>query len=207
MDEYGDREKRVVLKDVTGDVSRSAARDRLWRELNNRGDRKVVLFTGGGPGAGKTTAISPETSAEADLVFDSMMIDTKTSASLLREAVNNGWRAEVLYVIRPLEDVARGVIDRGDKGRWNSYASLPDEHVKAQESIVKLAKEFENEPNVSFKGLLNREEASPMELTWEAVDAGGDWSYRKSNEERPTSRAPREQDSKSSDESADGGEH
>lgn len=68
LPEYRDREGKLENTSATHRVGEVYARDRLWREIGRRGNRKMLLFTAGGVAAGKSTALSPEVIGMMDLI-------------------------------------------------------------------------------------------------------------------------------------------
>jgi hypothetical protein len=180
------REGRIGFVNATGRVAQAAAKDRLWREINNRGDRKVLLFTAGGVAAGKSTAVTDDVVAEADLVFDGTLRETDWAKQTIQQALDNGWEVEVRYVQRPLKLVARGAIRRAQQeGRWGPYASVPETHAGAQRSMVEIAKTFEGNPNARFKFYSNEGTSvtdAPKVLSLKDIDTGGKYSYATSDE-------------------------
>ena len=205
LDEYAkDREGKLQFTNATGRVAQAAAKDRLWREIENRGDRKTLLFTAGGVAAGKTTSISKEVRANADLIFDGTLRETAWAQKTIEQAVRKGWKVEVSYVQRPLAEAARGVIERTDQeGRWGSYASLPKTHAEAQHSIVELSKHFAENPQVDFDYVLNHPDGL-KDLSLADIDRGGKYSYA-TNDEKNASTGIRGSDS-SADQAGAGGE-
>ena len=180
------REGRIGFVNATGRVAQAAAKDRLWREINNRGDRKVLLFTAGGVAAGKSTAVTDDVVAEADLVFDGTLRETDWAKQTIQQALDNGWKVKVRYVQRPLNLVARGAIRRAQQeGRWGPYASVPDTHAEAQASIVDISKSFTDNPRVTFNYYLNDGTSvtdMPKILSLKDIDTGGKYSYATTDE-------------------------
>ena len=180
------REGRIGFVNATGRVAQAAAKDRLWREINNRGDRKVLLFTAGGVAAGKSTAVTDAMTDRADLVFDGTLRETDWAKQTIQQALDNGWKVKVHYVQRPLNLVARGAIRRAQQeGRWGPYASVPDTHAGAQASIVDISKSFTDNPRVTFNYYLNDGTSvtdMPKILSLKDIDTGGKYSYATTDE-------------------------
>lgn len=114
-----------------------------------------VLFTGGGPGAGKTTGISnvPDMKSLADkahIVFDGTM--SNRSNSKIEAALDNGLKASVVYVHRDIEDAFKnGVIPRAEKtGRTIRTDYMVDSHLAAAKNVRFLQEKYKDNPDVNI---------------------------------------------------------
>jgi len=182
LEEYAvSREGKIEFVNATGDVAHFYAKDRLWREINNRGERKTLLFTAGGVAAGKSSALNDKSISSFDLVFDGTLRDSEWAIETMSLAISKGWKINISYVQRPIELVIPGAIYRAQStGRWGPIADLPNIHVTAQQSIIEIAKAFQTNPNVHTTLWLNdglTRDIPPNKLTLEEIDIGGKHSY------------------------------
>ncbi len=168
---------RIENTIATGAPASAAFRDRLWREIANPQGRRKLVFTAGGPGAGKTILVKKALAENADLIADSTLRDTRWAKDTIALAVKRGWDVEILYIQRPIEEVTMGVIQRADEtGRWFPITRLSESHINAQRSVVDLSKYFENSPRVKISYLI-KEGGKSVELNLGEIDEGGAWNY------------------------------
>ncbi|MFZ2279210.1 MAG: zeta toxin family protein, partial [Prosthecobacter sp.] len=181
------REGKINYTNATGRVAQAYAKDRLWREIENPQGRKELMFTAGGVASGKSTAVTDQAVNESDLVYDGTLRETDWSIKTIEHAIAKGWHVVINYVQRPLPLVLKGAIDRAQsKGRWGSLADLPAIHQAAQQSILKIAKHFANNPNFALNIWLNDGKTlteKPKLLNLEQIDAGGEYSYDTNHEQ------------------------
>jgi hypothetical protein len=129
------------------------------------GRENLVLFTAGGTGAGKSSAVKASLSAEAQraqIVFDTNMNGLASSDLKIRQALDAGKRVVVAYVFRdPLDALVNGALPRAMNAKSESYGrSVPlREHVKthvgANETIRALAEKYARDPNVLILAIDN----------------------------------------------------
>jgi hypothetical protein len=124
--------------------------------------RPMVLFTAGGTGAGKTTAIEniPEMSSMADrsqIIFDTNMNGYKSSKTKIDQALDAGKEVGVVYVYRdPIEALVNGALPRAMRmGRTVPIGEHLKTHVESAATIRKLADEYADNPNVNFQVIDN----------------------------------------------------
>ncbi|MFW6032633.1 MAG: zeta toxin family protein, partial [Phycisphaeraceae bacterium] len=184
------RRREAVAKylHATSRVASAYAKDRLRREIMNRGDRKVLMFTAGGVAAGKSSAIGPEEIEIADLIFDGTMRKPKRAIDDIRRALNQGWGVSVHYVHRPFELVVQGAIERADRtGRWGPLDELPEIHRTAQQSFLAVARHFADDPRVQIIAHLNAgtaENPVPSEvIPLKDLDKNGRFHYNQGDEQ------------------------
>lgn len=122
---------------------------------------EYVLFTAGGPGAGKTAAIESQPAcralvARAYIVHDTMLAELERGRAKLTEVWRSGRRAVVLYIYRPVENAMVGVIDRAKQtGRIVALTDVAHKHYESQETFIALAQEYQNTPAASFRVIDN----------------------------------------------------
>ncbi len=183
LEEYASsREGKMTYMNATGDTAYNYAKDRFWRELHRRGDRRKLLFTAGGVGAGKSSVVNDGLIEEADLVFDGTLRDVGWAKRVIEEALELGWEVRIEYVERPLDLVVKGVVERTEEeGRWGAIYQLPEIHRSAQESIRQIAKKFRNNSLVEIHYWRNDGDRTkpPTRITFEQIDRNGEYSYDK----------------------------
>jgi RNAse (barnase) inhibitor barstar len=171
------REGRIKYTLATATAAKVYAADRIHREIENRGDRKKLMFTAGGVAAGKSTVVDDDMVAQHDLVFDGTMRDTAQAIKTIHQALDKGWDVRINYVQRPIELVIPGAIDRANTyGRWGTIGDLPAIHADAQRSIIEIAHHFSNDPRVKIRFWLNdgrTKEDRPKLIALKDINTGG----------------------------------
>lgn len=124
-------------------------------ELFNRAlkDPKVmeVVFTAGGPGAGKSTG-----GLVGDVVMDTMFSGPNAPARMVNEALCAGKRVEIVYTYRPIEEALAGVLERSKtQGRTAPIDYIIDNHERAARNVERLFEQYRNNPNVHFRFIDN----------------------------------------------------
>lgn len=125
------------------------AYNRLLTDHINDGN-KTVLFSAGGTGSGKSTAVRDEASDYA-VRFDSTMSDYKRAEGNIKKALDKGYAVDINYVYRdPIEAYTNGVLRRYIDGeaRTVPIKAHINSHIIARETVLNLAKEFKDNPNV-----------------------------------------------------------
>jgi len=174
------KEGRERYTGITTAGARAYGRDRLWREINDRGNRKKLMFTAGGIAAGKSSVVTDEVIASQDLVYDATLRETSWAIRNIEKAIENGWEVRIVYVQRPIELALQGAVHRaGKQGRSFPLADLPAAHHEAQKSIVEIAKRFEGNPRIEIQLWLNsgQNRETPTELSVPQIDKSGKYSY------------------------------
>jgi N12 class adenine-specific DNA methylase len=195
LPEYAaDREGKIWWTKATSKPASAYTKRRLNRELSNRGDREVFLLTAGGVAAGKSTAVSDEVVASADLVYDTTMRDPKRGIELIEQALEHGWRVEINYVQRPPRLAVGGAIYRAQNaGRWGPIWEIPETHVEAQRSIVEVARHFEGEGRVAINLWYNASTVfpppAPTRISISDIAEGGPLAYVSADESTQLDRA------------------
>lgn len=112
----------------------------------------TVLFTAGGTGSGKTSALR---NAGTDFKDYSIIYDTnltgKKAAEKIQKALDGGYKVQIAYVQRnPIKAFEEGVLPR--VRTRNRIVSI-DEHIerhKALENVIELKKQFGNKIDVRY---------------------------------------------------------
>lgn len=122
---------------------------------------EYVLFTAGGPGAGKTAAIECQPAcralvARAYIVHDTMLAELERGRAKIDQVLDSQRFAVVLYVYRPVESAMVGVIDRARQtGRIVTLADVARKHYESQETFIALAEAYRSTPTASFRVIDN----------------------------------------------------
>lgn len=121
------------------------------------GKYNEVLFTAGGTGAGKTTAINtkPEYKASADkaqIVYDTNLSNYESSVQKVEQALAADKKVKIVYVLRdPVSAMFEGAVPRAVRmGRTVPIEVHIDTHVQSLETVKKLAAKYGNNDNVSI---------------------------------------------------------
>jgi hypothetical protein len=142
----------------------------------------LVLFTAGGTGAGKTSAIKalPEVSKikdQAQIVYDTNMNTFDSAVTKIDQALEAGKDVSIVLVVRdPVDALVNGALTRaeGQAERFGTGRTVPiqdhiDTHIGAMETIPKLAKHYAGDPRVSIKVIDNtqgRGKQAERDLPW-----------------------------------------
>lgn len=138
----------------------------------------VVLFTGGGTGSGKTTAIKNvaalrQVHERAQIVYDTNLKSYAGSKQKIDDAIASGKTVVVAYVVRdPIKSYREGVLKRAARqeiefgtGRIVSMDVHADTHAESLNTVKKLADEYEKNPNVIISILDNNGAYGKSRLT------------------------------------------
>jgi hypothetical protein len=126
----------------------------------------TVLFTGGGTGAGKTTALEnafPNLSKQAEMIYDTNLNNFDSAVKKINQALKTGRNVNIAYVYRdPVESLTVGALTRAEdmKKKLGSGRTVPIEehlktHVGVREVIPQLIEKYKDNPNVSIGAVNN----------------------------------------------------
>lgn len=113
-----------------------------------------VLFTSGGTGAGKSTALAwlEETSGpddRYDILVDGTLSDHATARAKIRRALALGRSVTVVHVHREFAETVRMVVKRAiEMGRAVTLDNIAATHFRSRETLFKLAQEFGERINI-----------------------------------------------------------
>lgn len=122
------------------------------------GRDKLVLFTAGGTGAGKSTGMRlVETGDTAGIIFDTNMNGLDSAVEKIEQALTAGWPVEILYTYRdPIEALERGALPRAERmGRTVPLKAHIETHVGARKTVAELAQRYANNPLVRVRAVDN----------------------------------------------------
>ncbi len=122
----------------------------------------AALFTAGGTGAGKTSAIlrnmeRTESMFGTRVIYDSNFNSFKSSLKKIELALAVGCKVSVIFVHRhPVEAYLEGVIPRaGEQGRTVSIEGHLRMHKDSMATFLKAQRRMEDNENVAFTVLVN----------------------------------------------------
>lgn len=137
-----------------------------------------VIFTAGGTGAGKTTAMQKLAGVSrnierAPVVFDTNLAGLKSSVSKIEAAIKNGYKVEVYYVLRdPLDALEKGALPRAMKtGRVVPLSEHVKTHVDSRQTFLDLARKYEGNNNVRLLVIDNTGQQAKELAGKEALDS------------------------------------
>ncbi len=154
---------------------------KLLSEPAAPGKFNEVLFTGGGTGAGKSTALEDallEKTVRSQIVYDTNLAGFPSSVKKIDEALDAGKDVTIAYVYRdPIEaltgggEFGGGAIQRAKRmGRTVPVDIHVGTHVRSIETVKDLAKHYDENPNVRIRLIDNTGGKG------KAFDAGNDLS-------------------------------
>ena len=118
----------------------------------------TVLMTGGGPGVGKSTAISKiKDTSNYPIIYDSSLSNLVGSSKRIDLSLKNGYNVEIVVVLRdPVKAWVNGVLTRTALGeRHVRLDSFYDLTYKFPESLMELHKKYADNPKVNFNVISN----------------------------------------------------
>ena len=154
---------------------------RSLAEESKPGQFNEVLFTGGGTGAGKSTALEDallEKSVGAQIIYDTNLAGFPSSMKKMDEALAAGKDVTIAYVYRhPIEALTGGALTRAvrQEKEFGTGRTVPvnvhvNTHVRSIETAKDLAKHYDGNPKVDIRVIDNTGGKG------QAFDAGDDLS-------------------------------
>lgn len=138
--------------------------EKLFAPTPESYDRRV-MFTAGGAGAGKSTAVDgvlKEAVTDAELIYDTNMDGLGSSILKIEQALNAGRDVTVAYVYANPEDAFQQAMKRtmGQKEKHGSGRTVPiqvfiDTHVGVSKTIRNLADRYRHDLRVEFSFIDN----------------------------------------------------
>lgn len=117
----------------------------------------LVLFNAGGPGVGKSTAISGSP-VDAQIVMDGTLSNYDRSQPQIQAALDHGKQVLIRHVQRPFEEALQNTIYRAlspDNGRVVEAPSTAQGRIAARENVLRFAEEYRDNPNVEVRSVDN----------------------------------------------------
>ena len=107
-----------------------------------------ILFTSGGTGVGKSTALAslseePQPNDDFDILVDGTLSDHRASQEKIRAALAVGHRVTVAHVHRAFAETVRMVVTRAvEIGRTVTLDNIAATHFRSRETLFRLVEEF-----------------------------------------------------------------
>lgn len=152
------------------------------KEAPKPGELPLVLFTAGGTGAGKSSAIKgldavSRVKDQAQIVYDTNMNKFDSAVSKIDQALAAGKVVRIAMVVRdPVDALINGALPRaeGQAKQFGSGRTVPiNEHVKthigAMEVVPRVAKHYADDPRVQIVVIDNtqgRGKQAERDLPW-----------------------------------------
>jgi ADP-Ribosyltransferase in polyvalent proteins/Zeta toxin len=148
-----DRTRSAEVHDAASALMTRLYADKLAQPVP-KGEDPYVLFTAGGTGAGKSSALElmPAVGSKANIIFDGTMSKLKGATEKIEQALAAGRNVHYLYVYRdPVEALKNGALPRAmNSGRTAPLDVLQASHVGSREVVEKLIEKYKDDPRVQF---------------------------------------------------------
>jgi hypothetical protein len=150
------KEQKAELADALGKTASGIIRatfDKMLSEQPEQGKENMVIFVAGGAGAGKTSVIKGVQSVESlkeacHIVYEVVL---GLNEEKIQKTLDAGKWAGILYVHRPIENAAAGVLVRAEQeGRLPSFDYVCEGHFGCPQQLIALCEKFENHPTFSY---------------------------------------------------------
>jgi hypothetical protein len=119
--------------------------------------RRQVVFTAGGAGVGKTTAIRrfrsiAQALEAAEIIYDTTLSDFNSAVARIKQGLDAGRMVSIIFVYRdPVESFTGGVLPRArTTGRVTTLEGFLNTHIGAAEGILKVAALYKDDPGVAI---------------------------------------------------------
>lgn len=164
----------------------SALVKKVWRAALDRppapGKEANVIFTAGGTGAGKTTAIDnvpaiAQLRDASDIIYDGNLNNFDKAVQRIEEALASGRTADIVYVYRdPVEAMRNGALPRAERqGRTVRIDAHADSHIGSLKVVGQLMERYKGDPRVNIVVLDNSHgPGGAVETTIDRLPA---WEY------------------------------
>ncbi|MGE0491037.1 MAG: zeta toxin family protein [Vulcanimicrobiota bacterium] len=133
------------------------------------GAEPEVVFTAGGSGSGKSSAIDDLGGIydDTDFVFDSTLANYDRSLSRIEQVLESGRDVEIAYVYRdPVDAFVNGVLPRAaETGRAVPIEAFAASHQKVAETVARLAEHFAGDERFGLSVIDNSRGAGQAALS------------------------------------------
>ena len=167
------RTRSAEVHDPSSDFIKQLYSQKL-AEPTPKGVSPTVLFTGGGAGAGKTSAIKTlGLDKDVEMTYDTNMATLDSSVKKIKQALDSGRNAKIVYTYRdPVEALTGGSLSRAVnmKKEYGSGRTVPlEEHMKnhmgSREVVGQLLEMYKDDPRVAIDVIDNSRGAGNQVLT------------------------------------------
>lgn len=164
-DYLADRTRSAAVHEPASDFIKQLYAKKL-AEAPKEGEAPLVLFTAGGAGAGKSTAVETALgplAKTAQVVYDTNMNNLASSVKKIEQALAAGKDVNIVYVYRdPREALRAGALPRAMRqeakfgtGRTVPLEAFLDTHVGSREVVTQLAERYADDPRVDIQAIDN----------------------------------------------------
>lgn len=155
-DYRADRSRSADVHEPASAFVKQLYADKL-KEPAQPGQINTVLFTAGGTGAGKSTALNavPDVknlAEHAQIIYDTNMNTYSSGKAKIDQALAAGKFVSIAYVYRdPMEALVNGALPRADRmGRTVPVEEHAKTHAGSFEVVQRLQTEYASNPSVKF---------------------------------------------------------
>lgn len=159
------REGRSTWSNAVHEPASALVKEIYRRELLTTApaeQRNHVVFTAGGPAAGKTTAIRSalplaKLVSRAQIIYDTTLSSLASAIDRISQALNAGKTVSIVYVHRdPVEAFINGVLPQTDRlGRIVPLEVFQELHLEAPKVQLQIAKQYGNDSRVGISVIDN----------------------------------------------------
>jgi len=164
------QENSAAVHEPASELAKLKYKQELAKPIE-KDSENLVLFTAGGTGSGKTTAIQKTEDGKqlwdsAQIIYDTNLNSAPSAIKKIDQALEAGRRVGIAFVYRdPIEAFENGVIPRTERiGRTVPIESHIETHMGMQRSISELMEHYKNNPNVEFTGFDNTKGKGNQEI-------------------------------------------
>ncbi len=143
--------------------------DTMFETKITETEEEIIVFLGGGPGAGKTSfSTDPQyrdVLKEAAVVMDGTLANYERSATQIRFALDRGHQVVVFFIHRRFDEAIDGVISRAcspQSLRVVPLSVVASKHLGAVETLVRLKEEFARHDSVEIQVAVFRGVGEPF---------------------------------------------
>jgi hypothetical protein len=140
----------VEFDKAGGNLAKLAYQEAL---AQTAGDSRPVLFSAGGPGSGKSSALQAKL-GQYSVYFDSNLANPARAIQRIDEAIKAGKEVDIKYVYRDAKEAfTNGVLKRYEEGdpRTVPVSTHVNQHAAVPESILKIAEQYKDNPKVDIQ--------------------------------------------------------
>ena len=162
-----DRTKSALVHEGASELAKRMYAKKLSQPVPEGYDSRV-LFTAGGTGAGKSSAIDSSPlikplADKANIIYDTNMNGLQSSVKKIEQALDAGREVDIVYTYRDPEEALRlGALTRAMKmkEKTGSGRTVPlNEHLKTHmgsyDTMLKLQEKYKNDPRVLIRAIDN----------------------------------------------------
>lgn len=156
----------VAVHEPASVVAKAVWKQRLAEPVAE-GRTPQVIFTAGGTGAGKTSAIRHVEGARAqfdaaDLIYDGNLQNVKSAEARINEALDSGRGVSIWYINRdPVDAFTNGVLPRAGNESYGRTVPIEGHvatHLQAARALQELAERYKDNPDVDIRVFNNAAE-------------------------------------------------